>query len=134
MVAQQRDQGQRASQNYGSMRIREASADEQPINHPLARVHPVTGEEVLYVGIHTVGLVDFEPQESRPIIDYLLSHTTRDEYCCRFRWQPGALALWDNRRVLHNALNDYHGHRRRMHRVSIAGDRPIGGKQVRAAA
>ena len=127
MVAQQRDQGQQATQHYASMRIRDAAPDEQPVCHPLARIHPETGDEVLYMGIHTVGLVDFAPEESRPILDQLFAHLTRNEFCCRLRWRPGMLAFWDNRRVLHNAMNDYHGHRRLMHRVSIAGDTPLGG-------
>lgn len=133
MAAQQRDQGEQTVENYGSMRVRNATSDEQPAVHPLARVHPVTGEEVLYIGIHTVGLVDFEPAEAAPIIDYLLAHATRHEFACRYRWKPGAVALWDNRRVLHNALNDYPGHTRRMHRVSIAGDRPQGRSDSQSA-
>lgn len=125
MAAQARDHGQQATQHYASMRIREASEDERPVSHPLARVHPVTREEVLYMGIHTVGLLDFAPDESKSILDFLFEHLTQDRFCCRLRWRPGMVALWDNRRVLHNAMNDYHGHRRLMHRVSIAGDAPV---------
>ncbi|MEM7026259.1 MAG: TauD/TfdA family dioxygenase, partial [Pseudomonadota bacterium] len=62
--------------------------------------------------------------ESAPLLEFLFAHQIRPEYLCRFAWQPGSLALWDNRASQHYPLNDYHGHRREMHRVSIGGDRP----------
>src|ERR1700677_2231150 len=63
-------------------------------------------------------------EESQPLLDYLFVHQVRPEFTCRFRWQPGSLAFWDNRCVQHNPLNDYHGHRRVMHRITLQGDRP----------
>jgi taurine dioxygenase len=133
VAAQQREQGESTTASYANMRVRNASPDETAVVHPLVRVHPVTGDEVLYLGIHTTGLRGFSAEESRPLLDYLLNHVTRTEFCCRFRWSEGALALWDNRRVLHNAMNDYHGYRRLMHRVSMAGDKPIGSSNAQAA-
>jgi taurine dioxygenase len=62
-------------------------------------------------------------EESRPILSYLLNHATRPEFTCRFRWQVGSLALWDNRRALHFPINDYNGQRRVMHRITIEGER-----------
>jgi len=91
--------------------------------HPLFRTHPETGRIALYIGSHTQGLEGMRNEEADPIIDYLRKHSIRPEYLCRFRWQPGSIALWDNRCVQHYAVPDYN-ERRRMHRITIAGDTP----------
>jgi taurine dioxygenase len=63
--------------------------------------------------------------ESRPLLDFLFEHAIRPEFACRFRWTPGALAIWDNRCTLHYAVNDYDGSRRLLHRTTFAGERPV---------
>jgi len=94
--------------------------------HPVVRSHPETGVKSLYLSqSHTRGFKDMTAAESQPLIDYLSAHMVRPEFTCRFRWRPGSLAVWDNRITMHNALNDYQGKRRRMHRVTIEGDRPF---------
>ncbi len=93
--------------------------------HPVVRTHPETGRKALYVNIgHTVRFKDMTEEESAPILNFLFQHQTRPEFTCRFNWRVGSLAFWDNRCVLHNPVNDYHGYRRVMHRVTLAGDRP----------
>src|SRR5205809_804641 len=93
--------------------------------HPVVRTHPETGRKALYVNFgHTVRFKDMTEEESGPILHYLFQHTARPEFTCRFRWQAGSVALWDNRCTQHNPINDYHGYRRVMHRVTLAGDRP----------
>ncbi len=62
--------------------------------------------------------------ESAPILGYLFQHQVRPEFTCRFAWRAGSLAFWDNRATQHNPVNDYHGYRRVMHRITLAGDRP----------
>jgi taurine dioxygenase len=93
--------------------------------HPVVRTHPETGRKALYVNFaHTVRFRGMTEQESAPLLHYLFQHQVRPEFTCRFTWQVGSLALWDNRCAQHNPVNDYHGYRRVMHRITLAGDRP----------
>lgn len=93
--------------------------------HPVVRVHPETRRKALYVNIaHTARIQNMTEDESEPLLSYLFRHQVRPEFTCRFVWQPGSIALWDNRCTQHNPVNDYHGHRRVMHRITLAGDRP----------
>jgi taurine dioxygenase len=93
--------------------------------HPVVRTHPETGRKALYVNVaHTVRFDGMTEEESAPILEFLYRHQVRPEFTCRFVWQPGSLAFWDNRCAQHNPVNDYHGHRRVMHRITLAGDTP----------
>jgi taurine dioxygenase len=93
--------------------------------HPVVRTHPETGRKALYVNSgHTVRFAGWTEEESASLLKYLYEVQTRPEFTCRFSWQPGSIALWDNRCVQHNPVNDYHGYRRVMHRITLAGDVP----------
>jgi taurine dioxygenase len=95
--------------------------------HPVVGRHPETGRRALYVNVaHTVRFDGMTEEESAPLLDYLFRHQTRPEFTCRFRWRPGSIAFWDNRCAQHNAVNDYAGHRRLLHRITLAGDTPKG--------
>ena len=97
--------------------------------HPLVRVHPETGERVLFVnGYYPEQIVDVSRAESRLLLELLLEQATRPEYTVRFRWDPGSVAFWDNRATIHLAPSDnaHLGHPRVMHRVMLAGDIPAG--------
>lgn len=93
--------------------------------HPVVRTHPETGRRSLYVNVgHTARFVGMTEEESAPLLQFLFEHQVKPELTCRFQWQAGSLAFWDNRCAQHNPVNDYHGHRRVMHRITLAGDRP----------
>jgi taurine dioxygenase len=109
-------------------RIRDSGGDADQVHeavHPVVRTHPETGRRALYVNeAHTVRFDGWTEAESRPLLEALFRHSVRPEHTCRYRWAVGTLALWDNRCVLHNPVNDYHGHTRVMHRITLAGDVP----------
>ena len=93
--------------------------------HPVVRTHPETGRKALYVNVaHTQRFVDMTEDESRPLLQFLFDHSIRPEFTCRFQWRVGSLALWDNRCAMHNPINDYHGHTRILHRITLEGDVP----------
>lgn len=94
------------------------------VSHPVIIKHPQTGKEALFVnGDFTVRFDGWTVEESQPLLDYLYSYCTQPAFCCRFRWQPGSVAIWDNRLVQHFATADYQGHARLMHRITIKGQR-----------
>jgi len=110
-------------------RIRDSGKDATNMQtdsvHPVIRVHPETGRKALYVNIaHTVCFDGMTVEESAPILKFLFAHQTREEFTCRFRWSDGAVAIWDNRCAQHYPVNDYHGQRRLLHRITLKGDMP----------
>jgi taurine dioxygenase len=104
----------------GSMAVAEAEGMAGEFTHPVMKVHPATGRRALYVNpAFTLRFEGWTKRESKPLLDYLFNHARSEAFTCRFRWTPGAVAMWDNRSVWHYALNDYPGQRRHMRRVTV---------------
>lgn len=99
--------------------------EELVAEHPVVRTHPETGRKSLYVNFgHTARFAGMTEDESKPLLDWLFQHQIRPEFTLRFSWEVGSLALWDNRCMLHNPVNDYHGFQRLLHRITLKGDEP----------
>ena len=119
--------GSAVSRSIGMTRG-DASADRE-VAQPVVRVHPVTGRKALFVNpVYTQHFEGMTEDESRPLLQFLFQHATRAEFTCRLRWSPGTLAVWDNRCLLHLAINDYDGSRRLLHRTTVAGQAAVGPK------
>jgi taurine dioxygenase len=123
---------QRFSAAFRSMYERRGNDPGEHV-HPVVRTHPVTGRRSLFVNCgFTRSFEDMTAEESGPVLGYLYDHATRPEFTFRFRWSPGSVLIWDNRVVLHNALNDDFsaagngsGFRRVLHRATLEGERPM---------
>lgn len=94
--------------------------------HPVVRVHPLTGERGLFIGGFAQRILGLSLGESRKILDLFQSYVTRPENILRWRWSPNQLVLFDNRITQHYAIDNYDGQPRRLHRVTVAGDVPVG--------
>lgn len=90
--------------------------------HPVVIIHPGSGKKALYVNpAFTVGIVGWSAEESRNLLAFLFEHAVKPQFVTRFQWRDGSMAIWDNRATWHHAMNDYHGHYRLMHRITLDG-------------
>lgn len=102
--------------------------------HPIVRIHPESGERILFVSPSFLKSISgLTPRESGQILELLWEHITRPEYTVRFKWEPGDIAMWDNRSTAHLAPTDIFesNYDRQLYRVTLVGDVPVGtdGKQ-----
>ncbi len=106
---------------------RQAARSEFPaVEHPVVRTHPESGEKVLYVNrIFTSHIVGIDEKDSEDLLDHLFSRAEVPEYQFRLCWEPGTVAMWDNRSTQHYASSDYWPQPRVMERAAIIGDRPV---------
>jgi taurine dioxygenase len=125
-AAHRKGGGRAAGNAYQSVKL--VGQDKMTLQgiHPVVRTHPETGRKALYVNaLHTVRFDGWTEAESKPLLDFLFRHKERPEFTCRYRWQAQTYTIWDNRAAQHLAVNDYHGFRREMHRLSIEGGVPV---------
>ena len=110
------------SEHYEDGRLANPNQATQDALHPVVITHPLTGRKALYVNADfTVRFDGWTAEESQPILDFLYAHGARQEFTCRFHWEPGSIAFWDNRATWHYAMNDYQGDRRIMDRITLEG-------------
>lgn len=103
-------------------RFGNAALATQDAVHPIVLPHPETGRKSLYVNAaFTTGVVGMSEEEGRALLQKLYAHCVQEQFSYRFKWEPGSIAMWDNRSTWHWALNDYHGMRREMHRITLKG-------------
>lgn len=103
-------------------RIGNAEKATQDVEHPVVIRHPDSGRKCLYVNPgFTRHIVGWSETESEALLSFLYKHASHPQFSTRFSWRPGSLAMWDNRATWHNAVNDYQGQRRYMHRITVAG-------------
>lgn len=94
--------------------------------HPVVRVHPVSGQRSLLLGHFVRNFVGLNRTDSQAIFNVLQSHITREENVVRWRWQPGDVAFWDNRATQHRAIADFALQRRTLRRATVHGEVPVG--------
>lgn len=103
-----------------------AAPEHYSATHPVVRTHPETGRKSLYVNVaHTSHFESWTEAESAPLLRFLHEWQVKPEFTCRFKWEVGSVAFWDNRCVLHNPINDYQGEKREMLRITLEGDVPV---------
>lgn len=109
----------------GQERLRDAVAAHPPVTHPVVRTHPASGRKAVYVNpLFTTHLEALSRRESDALLAFLCREITSDEYTVRLSWLPGTVAIWDNRTTQHKPVNDYFPQRRKMYRLTVAGERP----------
>ncbi len=111
----------------GRERLADAVAANPPVEHPVVRVHPVSGRRCLFVNsLFTTRILGLTPEESDAVLAFLYAHMEREEFACRFAWKSNSVAFWDNRCTQHRPVNDYWPAHRRLERITIDGDAPYG--------
>ena len=109
----------------GYERLRSALAQHPPASHPVVRTHPVSGKRALFVNrLFTTRIEGVSQRESDALLAFLANEVSTLEYTVRLSWQPGTVAIWDNRTTQHKPVNDYFPQHRLMHRVTVSGEAP----------
>ena len=109
----------------GAERLAPAIAENPPVEHPLVRTHPESGRKAIYANeLFTTKIVGLPSKESDALLAFLYQHVVAVEHTVRLSWEPGTVAIWDNRSTQHKPINDFLPRHRLMHRVTLTGDKP----------
>ncbi len=121
-----RHSGEESYRRLFKVAITEAGAAWPEADHPVVRRHVDSGRPALYVNREfTESINDLPKEEAKALLDFLFHHVERPDFQCRFRWSPNAIAVWDNRAVLHHAMWDYWPNQRKGRRITVKGERPV---------
>ncbi len=113
------------AEKKGRERLAQAVLDNPPVNHPVIRIHPESGKKVIFVNtLFTTKIIGLPEKESTETLNFLYDHIIKQEYTCRFHWEPNSIAIWDNRSTQHKPINDYFPAHRLLERIAIDGDKP----------
>ncbi len=111
---------------FAGMTVQTSDDANRTQEHPVVRRHAETAQPALFVNAqYTIALAGFHPHESQLLLDHLFAHSTQPGYTCRWQWATGDVAFWDNRCAQHMVMGDVAGHRRYMHRTTVAGEAPV---------
>lgn len=119
----QTDNFYKANEDTGGRIGNTAAADVlEDVTHPVVITHPLSGRKALYVNpAFTTRIEGYDAEASSALLMRLYAHAMKPDHAHRFKWREGSVAFWDNRSTWHWAMNDYHGERRLMHRITIEG-------------
>lgn len=113
------------AESGGAERLAPAIAENPPVEHPLVRTHPESGRKAIYANeLFTTKIVGLPSKESDALLAFLYQHVVAVEHTVRLSWEPGTVAIWDNRSTQHKPINDFLPRHRLMHRVTLTGDQP----------
>ncbi len=110
----------------GRERLQAAIDANPPVTHPVVTGHPESGVQTLYVNaLFTTHIAGLSAAESQEILTFLYRHIARNAFTVRLNWEPNTVAIWDNRLTQHKPINDFFPQPRKLHRVTISGERPV---------
>ena len=109
-----------------SMAIKPSAKAKEFFLHPLVRTHPETKKKSLFINqVYSITVNGLNEKDSNELLEFLFFHMSQEKYIYKHRWEKNMLIMWDNRTVNHCAQGGYQGHKRLLHRITLAGSRPF---------
>jgi taurine dioxygenase len=109
-----------------SMAIKPSAKAKEFFLHPLVRTHPETKKKSLFINqVYSITVNGLNEKDSNELLEFLFFHMGQEKYIYKHKWEKNMLIMWDNRTVNHCAQGGYQGHKRLLHRITLAGSRPF---------